>query len=62
MKQNKLTNKTKLTDPEDRLLVARGEGGWGMGKTGEGDQEEQVSSYKVSKSLWCNVHHGDYSQ
>ena len=31
---------------ENRLVVARGEEGRGMSKTGEGGQEVQTSSYK----------------
>lgn len=33
-----LKNKTKPKDTENRLVVIRGEGGWRMGKTGEGGQ------------------------
>ena len=32
-----------------------------MGEMGEGGQEAQISSYKISKSWGCNVQHGDYS-
>ena len=39
-KQNKGTNKTKQKkthNTEEELVVARGEGEWGMDKKGEGD-------------------------
>lgn len=48
-------NKTKLIDTENRLMVARDEGGWRVGKKSERDQEVQISSYKISKSWECNV-------
>ena len=36
--QNLNKQKTKLIDPENRLLVARGRGGWWMRGIGEGGQ------------------------
>ena len=33
-----LKDRTKLLDTEKRWLVIRGEGGWSMGKMGEGSQ------------------------
>lgn len=39
---------TKLTDTENRMLVARGGGLRGVGETGEGHQEVQTNSFKVS--------------
>ena len=49
-------------DTENRLVVTRREGRWGVVERGEGDQEVQTSSYKISKSRGCIVQHGDYSQ
>ena len=43
-------------------MVARGEGGSGVGKIGEQGQEIQTCSHKINKSWGYNVHHGDYSQ
>ena len=54
-------NKTKIIDTENRMVFARGEGVWGVGETGKGDQNIQASSYKTSKSWGCNVQHSDYS-
>ena len=42
-------NKTKLIDSENRLVVARGELGWGVDKMDGRGQEMQTSSYKISK-------------
>lgn len=39
-----ITNKTKLIDTENRLVVVRWEGHLGVGETGEGSQEVQTSS------------------
>ena len=52
----------KIIGTENRMVVARGEGCLGVGKTGEGGQVVQTSSYKINKSWGCNVQHGDYSQ
>lgn len=60
-KQNKQTNKTKL-DTKNRMVVARGDEGWGMGKMSERGPEVQTSSYRINKSWGCNVQHGDCSQ
>lgn len=35
---------------------------WGTGEIGEGGQEAQISSLKVSKSWRCIVQSGDYSR
>ena len=37
------------------MVVARGEGRWGLSKVGEGGQEIQISVYKVNKPWECNV-------
>ena len=42
------------------MFVARGEGSWQVGKTGESHQEVQKSSYELI--MGCNVQHVDYSQ
>ena len=59
--QNKQTNKIGIdTETEDRLVAARGEGGWGTGWEGEG-----IKKYKW---LLKNSHgdikaqHREYSQ
>ena len=57
-----LKNKIRLIDTEDKLVVAREEGSWVVGKMGEGDQEVQSSSYKIHKSWGSNVQHMRYSQ
>ena len=49
----------KLTDTENRLVVARVAGAWG--EMGEGSQKVQTSGYKLNKSWGCNVQHGNYS-
>ena len=51
-------NKTELIDT-DWYCQSRGMRGGGKG---EGSQEVQASSYNMSKSLGCNVQHGDYNQ
>lgn len=43
-------------------MVARGEGGWGLGEMGEGDREVQTSGYKISQSWGGSVQCGDCSQ
>ena len=41
--------RNRLTDTENRLVVAIGEGGCGeKGEMGEGDKEVQVSNYKIN--------------
>ena len=45
----KTKTKTKLTDTENRLVVARG-GGRRVGETDEGGEKVQTSSYKINKS------------
>ena len=42
-------------------MVARGEVSGG-GKIGEGDEEVQTSSYKISKSEGCNIQHKEHGQ
>lgn len=37
--KNKTNEQIKLMDTENRMLVARGEGGWGMEVMGKGCQE-----------------------
>ena len=54
----KQTNKHKLIDTENKLVVARS-GGWELGKMGEVGQKIQTSSYKINKSWGGNVQHGD---
>ena len=49
--------KNRLIDTENKLVVARVEGGWGRSEMGEGDQEIQTSRYKINKSWGCNVQH-----
>lgn len=44
------------------MVVTGGEGCSGVGEMGEGDKEEQASSYKTSKLWGCNVQHDDCSQ
>ena len=51
-----------LIDTENKLMVARGEGGKHVGKIGEGDQEVKTSSYKINKSWGCNAQHREHSQ
>ena len=41
-------NKTKTIDIENRMVVARGEKGWGVGKTSEGNREVQTFGYKIN--------------
>lgn len=36
-------------------MVARGNGGKGIGEKGEGKEEIQTSCYKLSRSWGCNV-------
>ena len=45
----KKKTKPKLTDTENRSVVARGMG-VGMGEMGEGGEKVQTSSYKINKS------------
>ena len=41
-------NRNRLIGVKNKLVVARGEAGRGMGKIGEGDQEVKISSYKIN--------------
>lgn len=36
-------------------MIVRGERGIGMDKIGKGDEEVQISSYKMNKSRTCTV-------
>ena len=47
----KKQNKIKLIDTENRMVAAKGKGGWGVGEMDERNQEEQTSSYKRSKVM-----------
>lgn len=44
-------------EKQHRLVVVRG-GGWRIGDMDEGNQNVQTSSYKIIRSLRCNVQHG----
>ena len=49
--ESKKQNRNRPINTENKLVIARWEEGKGMlGKTGEGVQEVQTSSYKISKS------------
>lgn len=50
------SKKSKLTETEIRLVVARG-----RGEIGEGSQQVQILCYKTNKFQGCNVKHGDKS-
>ena len=52
------SQKTKLTETQSRMVIARG---WRWGKWGDVDQNVQTSSYKMNKFWGSNVQHGDYS-
>ena len=47
--------KQKQTHTENKQVVARLEGVWGMSEIGKGDQEIQNSSYNINKSWEWNV-------
>ena len=51
----------QLIKTEGRLVVARGWGRGGVGKTGEGGERVQASSYKINKLWGSNIQPGDYS-
>ena len=60
-------NKQNKTDTDSQIQThtggcQRGVGGGKMGKISEGDQEAQMSSYKISQSWGCNVQNREYSQ
>ena len=59
-KTNKWTkqNKKRLTDTENKWVVARRVGVWKLDAIDEGD-EVQASSYKITKSQGCDVHVGN---
>lgn len=44
---------TKLMNTENRQVGTQGEGISGVGGLGEGDQEVQMSSYKINESCRC---------
>ena len=46
---------------QNKLVAAR-EWGEGMGKTGDREEEEQNSSYKINKSSRCHAQHREYGQ
>ena len=48
---------TDFTDVENKLVVASG----AADKTGEGNSALQMSSYKINKSLRCDVQLKEYS-
>lgn len=47
-------SKTKIIETENRM-IARGKGSWEVGKMGEGSQEVQTCSYKITKSWGWTV-------
>ena len=55
-------NRNRYVDTENKQVVARGERDRKIGEIGEGNQEVQVFSQKVSKSQGCNVQHRESSQ
>ena len=57
---SRIFSSIKLTDTENRLVVARGEA-WDVSEMGEGDRKVTSSSYKRKKSWVCNLQHNDYS-
>ena len=63
MESQKQTKQNKINpiDTENRVMVARGEGGGVGEEMGEGVQKVQTSSYKINKPWGCNVQHGNYS-
>ena len=50
-----MTNKNRLTDIENKLLVTSGERNEGTGKIGIGDLEIQTITYKINKQQGCSV-------
>ena len=57
LKTKQSKKKNKLTDTENRLMVARGRW-WGMRKLGERDQKVQISNYKINMSKGYKAQHG----
>ena len=53
-------NRNRLTDTENKLVVARGEDGSRLGEIGEGDLEVQIASYEINHG--CNEQQREYSQ
>ena len=43
-------NRNRVTNTEDKQVVARGEEGQRMNEIGEGNQQVQTSSYKINES------------
>ena len=57
-KQNKPTKlNKKQTHTENKLVVARVEGGWGRNEMGEGGQGVRTPRCKINKPWVCNVQH-----
>ena len=56
-KRKNIKTVTDFTDVENKLVVARG----AADKTGEGNSALQMSSYKINKSLRCDVQLKEYS-
>ena len=52
-----LQNRNRLTDIENRLVVAKGERGWGRDKLGVWDQQMQTTVQKIDKQQGPNVQH-----
>ena len=64
-KQNKGTNITKqrLTDTQNKLVIAVGNGKGGSdSEIGGADQEIQTSGHKINKSQGWKVKYGEYSR
>ena len=53
-------NKAKFIDTGNRSVLVRGGSGV-VGKWMKEVKKLQISSYNISKSWGCSVHHGDYS-
>ena len=53
-------NKNILIDTENKLVVAKEEGGWD--KIIRGDEEQQTSSYKTNKPWGCDTQHKEYGR
>ena len=52
-----LQNGNRLTDTENRLVVAKGEGEWGRDRLGDWDQQMQSILYKMDKQQGPTVEH-----
>jgi hypothetical protein len=51
------STKTKLTETESKIVVARG---WGLGEMGNILEEVKVLRYKRNTFWRSNAQHGDY--